>query len=203
MNSTRPHYWQRYTDGSGSWGKDGPAPGAELAALRRGIDQEPGSVPAMWSFYTTLREDGALTTWLAAEHLALTLFAVHQQSLPQPVHRQGIGLGHAVLKLRSSGKFSPEAVDRRFAATATATSLTELAHHVRGLISQLRGVTPQPGLDYTRLFTELRSWQYPESQSRIRRRWGAQYFIRTPPSATPAQDTTPAPDTRPLERTSS
>ncbi|HEX2300692.1 MAG TPA: type I-E CRISPR-associated protein Cse2/CasB, partial [Pseudonocardiaceae bacterium] len=143
MNDTRPHYWQRHTDGSGSWGNDGPAPGAELAALRRGIDREPGSVPAMWPFYTTLSASGALTTRLAAEHLALTLFAVHQQSLPQPVHRKGVGLGSAILELRNSGKFSPEAVDRRFAAAATATSLTELAHHLRGLIAQLRGVVPQ------------------------------------------------------------
>jgi CRISPR system Cascade subunit CasB len=185
--STRPHYWQRHTDGHGTWGKPGPAPGADLAALRRGTGREPGSVPAMWPFYTTLDDSGALTARLEAEHLALVLFAVHQQSQPTPVHRDGVGLGQAIFRLKHSGKFSPEAVDRRFAAAATATSLTELSYHVRGLITQLRAVTPQPGLDYTRLFADLRAWKSPDGQARVRRRWGSQYFA---PAPHPAETTT-------------
>lgn len=177
---TRRFYWQRHTDGQGGWGERGTSPGADLAALRRGIGREPGSVPEMWPYYTTLTADGAITPRLRAEHLALTLFAVHQQSLSQPVHREGVGLGTAVLALRRSEKFSPEAVDRRFGAAATATSLDEVAHHARGLITQIRGLTPQPGLDYNRLFEDLRSWQSPEWRTRVRRRWGFQYFVWTP-----------------------
>jgi len=151
-----------------------------LAALRRGIGREPGSVPAMWPYYTTLTENGALTHPLRAEHLALTLFAVHQQSQRQPVHREGVGLGSAMLALRRDQDSSPDAVDRRFAAAATATSLSEVAHHLRGLITQIRGLTPQPGLDYSQLFWDLLSWQSPKRITRVRRTWGSQYFVWTP-----------------------
>lgn len=179
----RRFYWQRHTDGRGQWGQRGSPSGADLAALRHGIGREPGSVPEMWPYYTTLTENGALTQRLRAEHLALTLFAVHQQSQLQPVHRERVGLGTAVLALRRSEKFSPEAVDRRFGAAATATSLNEVAHHVRGLITQIRGLAPQPGLDYTRLFDDLRFLQSPEWRTAVRRRWGAQYFVWTAESS--------------------
>jgi CRISPR system Cascade subunit CasB len=165
--TTRTHYWQRFT-------AERRPPGDELAALRRGIDREAGTVPALWPYYTTLTEDGRRTRALFAEHLALTLFAVHQQSKTLLMHRDGIGLGTAVLCLKRSGSFSDDAVDRRFAAAATATSLAELAVHLRGLVTQLRGIT-QP-LDYSRLARDLRDWQTPERAAAVRRHWGGQYF---------------------------
>lgn len=172
----RPRYWELHTDGAGSWRErypNGP-PGEDLAALRRGIDREPGTVPAMWRFYTTLTEDGRISTTLRAEHVVLTLFGVHQQSQRSPVHRRGTGVGTAIRALRNSGTFSSEAVDRRFAAAATASSVGELAVHLRGLFSQLRGM--QQGLDYDLLFRDLRSWQYPDGLRNTQRQWGAQYF---------------------------
>jgi CRISPR system Cascade subunit CasB len=165
----RRPFWERAHNG------DLPD-GADLAALRRGIGREPGSVPAMWPYYTTLDPEGHLTRQLRAEHVALTLFAVHQQSLPTPVHQAGIGLGKAVLALRDSEKFSPAAVDRRFAAAATATTLDEAAHHLRGLVRQLRQVQ-HGGFDYTQLWRDLVAWQSPDRVGRVRRRWGTQYFI--------------------------
>lgn len=176
----RPRYWERYTDGGGKWsGKDGP-PGADLAALRRGIGREPGAVPEMWPFYTTLNDAGRATKPLQAEHTALTLFAVHQQSQRNPMHVAGIGLGEAVRALHTGrgaeqAKFSQEAVNQRFAAAATATSAAELAQHLRGLISQLHGI-PQP-LDYNRLFMDLVDWQDAGRIGQVRRRWGSQYFV--------------------------
>ncbi len=167
-HARRPPFWERAHAG------DLPD-GAELAALRRGIGREPGGVPAMWPYYTALDAEGRLTARLRAEHVALTLFAVHQQSLPTAAHHAGTGLGRAVLALRDSEKFSPAAVDRRFAAAATATSLDEAAHHLRGLVRQLRQVPH--GLDYTQLWADLVAWQYPEKVGRVRRRWGAQYFL--------------------------
>ncbi len=180
-------YWLRHTDGEGGWRRvnDRP-PGQDLAALRRGIGRPAGSVPQMWRYYTKLNEDGYLTAELNAEHVALTLFAVHQQSQPNPVHRAGVGFGAAARALRASGKFSEEAVDRRFAAAATATSVREVAAHLRGLVTQLRGVH---SLDYTELFRDLRGWQSPESRARIRRRWGSQYFVITPAASVPAEST--------------
>lgn len=193
----RTYYWERHTDGDGRWrGKDRPS-GEELAALRRGLGREPGEAPQMWPFYRSLNEQGRLTCKLAAEHLALTLFAVHQQGKERPVHRAGVGLGTAMRDLRHSGKYSPEAIDRRFSAAATATSLTELAGHLRGLITQLRAAGRNGGehaLDYTRLTWDLRDWQTPVRAAAVRRRWGSQYFAprpEQPASDNAAADATP------------
>ncbi len=164
----RPFFWER------EHRADLPD-GADLAALRRGVGREPGSVPQMWQYYTTLQADGHLTTRLRAEHAALTLFAIHQQSLPRSAHELGSGLGTAVKELRASGKFSPDAVDRRFGTAATATSLSEASYHLRGLVRQLRQI--QRPLDYTALFWDLVTWQNPARLGQVRRRWAAQYFL--------------------------
>lgn len=174
----RPHYWQVHTEGDGSWRKTASSPGQgppgdALAALRRGIGREPGETPQMWRYYTTLQQSGAVSDRLRAEHLTLTLFAMHQQSKAQPVHRNGVGVGTAIHELRASGKFSADAVDRRFNVAATATSLRELAHHLQGLLTQLRNVDGA-ALDYTQLYEDLRWW--PAGPALVRRRWGSQYF---------------------------
>jgi len=154
--------------------KAGPD-GADLAALRRGAGRPPGSVPAMWRFYTALSADGGVSPRLAAEHHALTLYAIHQQSQSKPMHQQGNGVGSAAKALRASGTFSPDAVDRRLNAAATATSLEECAYHLRGLVRQFKQIG-QP-LDYSALVRDLTDWQYPERAARVRRRWGSQYFL--------------------------
>jgi CRISPR system Cascade subunit CasB len=190
----RRPYWEQHTPGDGTWHQqwrpDGP-PGADLSALRRGLGREPGDVPAMWRFYTTLNRDGHVTAALWAEHAALTLFAIHQQSQRVPMHRAGVGLGTAMLTLRRNQKSSDEAVDRRFAAAATAATRGELTAHLRALVTRLRGI--RQGLDYTRLYDDLRGWQFPDSAARTRRRWGAQYFNwkEREPGADPDEPATP------------
>lgn len=179
----RPYVWQQRLRPSRS-GEQTGIDGALLAALRRGIGREAGSVPEMWPYYRELTPDGRLTRRLQAEHLTMALFAVHQQSKSQPVHHQGIGVGTAMAALRDAGRFSAEAVDRRFASFATATSLAEAGTHLRGLITQLRDLD-QGRLDYTKLFHDLVEWQYPESTGKVRRRWGSQYFAK------PAEPTKP------------
>jgi CRISPR system Cascade subunit CasB len=174
-NGRRPYYWERYVTSDGRWARE-PAPGADLAALRRGLGRAPGDVPAMWPFYTTLTASGAVTRRLAAEHAALTLFAVHQQSRRTPAHCPGVGVGAIAAQLRDHKKTSNEAVERRFGAAATATSYTEVVAHLRGLITQFRLL--DGGLDYTRLVEDLRLWQQPEHVASVRRRWGGQFFSR-------------------------
>lgn len=207
-------FWRWYTDGTGQWNvrrgrrPEGPS-GADLAALRRGLGRQPGSVPAMWPFYVCINPHGDETPEYVAEHAALTLYAVHQQSQARPMHRCGIGLGTAMLQLRhernrpsrndESGAPAASAtneadtvredwtrigaVDRRFNAAATATDRTELVAHLRGLVTQLRGIA-QP-LDYDLLFADLRGWSDPHSVAVTRRQWGMQYFTRTRPTDSP------------------
>lgn len=177
----RGHYWERHNDGKGRWQRESWPPGADLAALRRGVGREAGTTPELWPFYTTLTRSGQLTGQLRAEHIALTLFGVHQQSQNKPMHVVEAKLGVAVRTLHTGtdddkGKFSQGAVDRRFNAAATATSLSELALHLRGLVNQLNSIG-QP-IDYTQLFGDLVAWQIPGRANSIRRRWGGQYFVR-------------------------
>lgn len=157
-------------------GETGGIDGAVLAALRRGIGREAGTVPEMWPYYRELNDRGEATPRLHAEHHVLALFAVHQQSKPKSVHLRSVGVGTAMAVLRNSGRFSERAVERRFAAFATATSLTEAATHLRGLITQLREIEQR--LDYTQLMEDLVRWQYPASAGAVRRRWGMQFFIK-------------------------
>jgi CRISPR system Cascade subunit CasB len=197
-----PFYWSRYTSGNGEWRRVGDAtgapPGADLAKLRRGLGRAPGDVPELWRFHVTMNADGRLTDSFVAEHHALTLFGLHQQSQGRPMHRGGVGLGAAMRALRDkntgddAGDGKPkwdriDAVDRRFSAAATATSRHELVLHLRGLITQLRGIGQ--GLDYTLLYRNLARWEYPESAAEVRRRWGMQYFVDRP-IKTPAVATT-------------
>ena len=107
------YFWDRHTDGDGRWkGTERPS-GAALAALRAGLGRNAGEVPQMWPFYREINEQGIVTDRLAAEHLALTLFAVHQQGREEPAHHTGVGLGTALLTVRNSDKYSSEAIDRR------------------------------------------------------------------------------------------
>lgn len=183
--AARPHYWtQLRSDGSAP-------PGEVLAALRRGAGREPGSVPVMWPYYTTLTADGARTSRLAAEHEALVLFGIHQQGRTAPVHVEGVSVGRALRRLKASDRYSGDAVDRRVAAAATATSLGELVVHLRGLVQQMRAAQVFE-LDYTRLFFDLWSWQDPERAAGVRRRWGAAYFAWAPPGERARPSTTSA-----------
>lgn len=185
-------YWTRYLgEEPGARGNGSTVPtGADLAALRRGLGREPGTVPAMWSHYTALNAEGRVTRQLRAEHIALSLFAVHQQSQDRLMHWPTVGVGAAMRLLRKSARHQgqPEALDRRFAAAATSGSLEEVSVHLRGLVTLLRH--EGQGLDYTQLLRDLERWQQAAQQGSVRRRWGSQYFAWDDASpAAPSQST--------------
>ena len=175
MTTDRPTYWWE------DFSPEAARSGADLAVLRRGIGAQPGTVPQMWRFHRTRISDfeadtGAPSARLTAEHTALTLFAVHQQSQQRPMHIDTIGLGTALRLLRQSEKYknNPDALNARVNALATSSDVPELSYHLRGLITLLRSIG-QP-LDYTRLCSDVYSWHFDDGPDRVRRRWGAQYY---------------------------
>jgi len=185
-DARRP-YWAR-----GRWDRGAALPpGAELAQLRRGAGREPGSVPGMWPFYTCLTGTGAVTAALYAEHVALTLFGLHQQSTDRLVHRHGNSVGAAALALRRSGRYSEDAVERRMAASAAASTLASLAVHLRGLVQQLS--VAKVTLDYDRLVRDLVRWQTPAGAGSVRRRWGGDFYASPPKGSTAPSDRTAEP----------
>ena len=144
---------------------------AELAKLRRGIGHVPGELPELWgSFLLEMPESfqgrsaPSAAEWAA--YLALTLYAVHQQGNDQPMNRPGNTLGRAVRQLAErntpAGQDWTEAsVLRRFNALATAEEITEISHHLRGMI-QLLSAAKDGGipLDYPQLAADLYAEQF-------------------------------------------
>lgn len=160
-----------------------PGTRATLARLRGAVGRAPGTVPEVWS----VTVDGAPghprgdepTPEERAIHLAMTLFAVHQQSRTRPMHVQGRGLGQAVRLLeraRGDHDTAVSPVRRRFDALATATSLDEAAHHLRGLVGQLRSTEDGIALDYGALAADLLDLQVPSRAAAVRLRWARQYY---------------------------
>ena len=156
---------------------------AELAKLRRGIGHAPGDLPELWgSFLLEMPESfqgrsaPSAAEW--AVYLALTLYAVHQQGNDRPMNCPGNTLGRAVRQLaerNSAGQDWTEAsVLRRFNALATADSMPEVSHHLRGMIQLLRreGIP----LDYPQLAEDLYQYQFVDGAPNVRLRWGRDLY---------------------------
>ena len=167
---------------------------AELAKLRRGIGHAPGELPELWgSFFLEMPEElqqngpGGPSAAEWAVYLALTLYAVHQQGNDRPMNCPGNTLGRAVRQLAerntAAGQDWTEAsVLRRFNALATAEEITEISHHLRGMI-QLLSAAKDGGipLDYPQLAADLYELQctdprYPQTPAHVRLRWGQDLY---------------------------
>ena len=154
-NESRTQAIRGYVDGKIQWlwGLPENQRRAELAKLRRGIGHAPGELPDLWgsllqgmpaSFYGT--NGPSHEEW--AVYLALTLYALHQQSNDTVcVSQLGCTLGRAVRRLAeqtvASGQdWTESSILRRFNALATAEEITEISHHLRGMIQLLRAAKP-------------------------------------------------------------
>ncbi len=173
---------------------------AALARLRRAVGKPPGSVFEVLPYTTgaDLAPGNAPDEPTAAEtaaHLAMTLYAVHQQGQAMPMHRTGpkYGLGRAVRRLVPDAEV-PERhpVLRRFQALGTSTTLDELAHHARGLVQQLRGQSLP--LDYGLLAGQFWRWQRPGGPQRVRLVWGRDFHLRTDDGRATSPDETAGDD---------
>jgi CRISPR system Cascade subunit CasB len=167
---------------------------AALARLRRGVGKPPGTVNDILE-YTLAQEfvhpgaGDAPTTAERAAHISMTLYAVHQQSQGQPMHKRGEGLGRAVRRLIPGDLGTqPHPVLRRFQALGTSDSLDELTHHLRGVVQLLR--TKQIELDYALLADQLVRWQRPDGPASVRLMWGRDFY------RTQVSHTTPDPDSQ-------
>lgn len=173
-------YWDQFVDNSsGKWSaKGGLPPGEALAALRAGLGRPALTVPKMWQYYTTNGGEhaeifGTSAPAQDAEHAALALFGLHQQSQRTLMHERGIGMGTALLRLRQAGVRSADAVDRSVGALVTSTSVAAVCARLRGLVPQLRSIG-QP-LDYTMLMRDLERWKWPDGRQRTIRSWAQGY----------------------------
>ena len=164
---------------------------ADLAILRRGVDKHPGENPEIWA--VTLSDidenlqsrDGNPTKAEWAIHLALCLFASHQQGKDiktDCMHKAGERLGMAIRKLKSGDSEDTDPIKRRFNVLATSNDIDEFAHHLRGMVQLLKasGIA----LDYTQLTKDIYDFMDPERRNLLRLRWGQDFYGNSKPSET-------------------
>ncbi|MGW7349928.1 type I-E CRISPR-associated protein Cse2/CasB [Streptomyces sp. NPDC054784] len=168
---------------------------ARLAQLRRGAGKAPEEVPELFGLTGTEKlYTGEKWEWdrehaPTAVHLAVTLYALHQQSQrAHPMNVAGHGLGGAVRALMPPGEID-EPIRRRFVRTAGASSANVLAYRLRELVLLLRRAG-QP-LDYVRLADQIERALDPDRRLRVRQEWGRDFHSWRPPRNT---DHTPPSD---------
>ncbi len=163
---------------------------AALAHLRRGVGRIPGDLPELWGMFLDgmpeelKSQNGKPTSAEWAIYLALTLYALHQQGHVLPgddMNQQGVELGQAARRLVSPGEDPADSsIQKRLNALATAPQMREIAQHLRGMIQLLRAAGIPLG--YTQLAKDLFYLQFQDSASRVRLRWGQDFY------AIPAKD---------------
>lgn len=161
-----------------SWSK------AMLARLRRGAGKAPSEVPEVWevtmgglpndltSKYDDLRSNTTPADW--AIHIALTLYATHQQGKANPVDKRGTSFASAMRAMAQGS--NEEAIKKRFDAILTAEDLAELSHHARSMVQIIRSSEKPLTVDYSELARDLYWFQYPEGRSRVRLKWGRDFY---------------------------
>lgn len=149
---------------------------AEVAALRKGANRAPGELPEIWELTRVEVPDGAgdaPTREEIAVHTAMTLYAVHQQSRSECMFVPGRGLGRAAHELVGTDEENPSA-RARFNALVTSTTVAELRHHLRNLVSLLRsrGIA----LDHAMLADDIVRFQRLGGAKSVRLAWARQYY---------------------------
>ncbi|KOG07705.1 type I-E CRISPR-associated protein Cse2/CasB [Streptomyces viridochromogenes] len=173
---------------------DQPRAVAALARLRRGAGKEVHQVPDLWGLIDTgplhdpTHEGGLpprdedLTRAEDAVHVALTLWALHQQSRGTGMHQPDrkdapAGLGSAVRRLMPKGDID-EAILKRLVRAGHAPDLPSLAQRLREIVLLLR--REDIALDYALLAGQLCHWQRPGGRDEVRRAWGRSFHAYRP-----------------------
>jgi len=153
---------------------------AALAKLRRCVGKTPGASPEAWEL--TLSDlpdnlagyDGEPSYAEWAVHLALTLYATHQQGNSESVSVSNVSFGQAVFRLIKPDGSNEQGIKRRFDAVLTARGIDEFAHHARGLVQLMKAGDVK--MDYPRFASDIYSYQFSDSQDRVKLRWGEDYY---------------------------
>lgn len=191
-------------DAPASWGIDGLEELAELREEERLSSGQPATSSPSRFFSAPERRSAERNEHNEeqAVHLAVTLWALHQQSIRDAdMHVFGWPLGRGVRRLalggHGTGVPSADSTDevsdtsplpvaraeealsdplrKRFVRIGTATSFESLAVRLREMVLLLRGA--RIPLDYGRLAHQLWVWQKEDQQASIRRAWGREFHL--------------------------
>jgi CRISPR system Cascade subunit CasB len=143
---------------------------AVLAALRRGLGQPPGAVPAMFPYVVPFLS-GSTSEWLEeAYYMVAALFGFY----PKSTAHGNMGTHFAALHQQSP---SSEAVERRFVALMAAHP-EDLAFQLRQAISLLK--SKEVPVNWHRLMRDVLRWNNPDSRIWIHRQWAAEFWQQSP-----------------------
>lgn len=139
-----------------------------LAALRRGLGKEPGTVaemhPLVLPWVPADASDWQANRW----YLVASLFAVHQRNV-RPAEGRSRNLGWSFAQLRQ--KTDSASVERRFVAMLNGDA-EDLPQHLRHAVSLLG--SHEVGIDFAQLLRDLRYWD--ADSRRVQRNWARSFW---------------------------
>jgi len=175
---------------------------AALAALRRGLGQEPGLVPEMFSYVRELARvrqekegDAFLVASLFGLHPLDWVSAEGDRDRRREPWTQNFGnsLARLVAKLQDNQRSGPAEPDERAAPSSTrpspqpgverrfmallAADREDIGHHLRSLMGLLR--QHDVPVNWLQLLRDLGRWPQPERD--VQRRWARSFWGSTTP----------------------
>lgn len=161
-----------------------------LAALRRSLGQEPGTVAEACAIVEPFLGEDASSRRVRAFYLVGGLFGLH------PEYRDGAGrvsFGDSLraIRLHEGTDDEDSGVERRFRAVLDARQ-EGLEVHLRNLVKLLHSRKPDVPIDYVQLIRDLEHWD--DADPRVKRRWASGFWGRRH-DATVAESPTTAADT--------
>lgn len=166
-----------------------------VAALRRGLGKEPGTVPEMYRHVEPfLQSAGPRET--EAAYLVASLFGLHPVAWTRPEDspwNTSFGWSLRPIRSRDDGmeQREDEGVARRFVAALTCDR-PALGTHLRQLLSILHFRKDSAPVDWERLYRDIVNWE--DADRRVRRRWAEGFWRGTRPEH--ADDAIQEPDSQ-------
>jgi len=153
-----------------------------LAALRRGLGQEPGSAVEMYRYVVPRVPAGASQQEERAYYLVAALFAYH----PDPGGAGNLG---AAFRRTLDPQGDNTAIERRFTALLAAHP-DDLPFYLRQAVGFLK--SKEKPVDWQQLLTDVLAWGHSEGY--VQKQWARSFWGRAPQETGAAQEA--APETR-------
>lgn len=149
---------------------------AALAALRRGLGKQAGTVPEMYRIVEAMLGAEASTEQIETSYAVGSLFGLLPDHQLREGHwaRRGLGTSLRAIRLREGTTDEDEGVARRFVAVLDAERAT-LPQHLRGLLSLYKSrAGEQASIDFAQLYRDIRGWE--RFDRRVQRNWAAGFW---------------------------
>ena len=157
------------------------------ANLRRSVGKAPGEVPSVFGIVLRdmpeefLSKDGEATKEEWACHIALTLYALHQQGNNPQNHpmnstdnKLSMGASMRNFVICETDQNAEQRMQQRLQMLSTAKDVAEISYHLRGIIQLFRanGIV----CNYAKLAGDLYEMQFRDQETKVCLRWGQDFY---------------------------